>query len=47
MTRRGTIRNMSRVHNELANIRRERAREAAAKPAPDDAALMRAMAQNH
>ena len=25
MTRRGTIRNMSRVHNELAKIRRERA----------------------
>ena len=33
MTRRGTIRNMSRVHNELAKIRRERAREATATPA--------------
>ena len=33
MTRRGIIRNMSRVHNELAKIRRERAREANATPA--------------
>jgi len=33
MTRRGTIRNMSRVHNELAKIRRERARELTATPA--------------
>ena len=32
MTRRGTIRNMSRVHHELAKIRRERAREAATTP---------------
>jgi hypothetical protein len=47
MMRRGTIRNLSRVRNELAKIRRERACEAAAKPAPDDAALMAAMAQNH
>ena len=47
MTRRGTIRNMSPVHNELARIRRERARDAKAAPTPDDAALIKAMAENH